>query len=465
MTSPSNVTTPLHPKIHTPETPQFGFHDNYQPYSPRSSRISSRRYQLHTETTDKKTTPAPSTRSIRSSHRESKSLQCSSIRNDSTQSCEANRKKPKFDELHADLQTKKTPNDSSSKSLDKNDHDYSFSPLNTKSNRSSPASCYRGMGMLMTPTKTPMKRSRKNLASVSSVARKIFSNELTSHESSGLPSTEKYSEITSRESSATPDAEEEAERISIFTDPRDRIPEIDVSPNNPFFLDKNSIHRNTSKSLSKPIKIAVKGEGFQTSDELVRREDGLLYNFRGKVIFRKFDNNDESNEYTKDNLAEDNVIPLPRSIHQSTSRTVFKPRLLFPPIPKSTDPQTEKIITKGLGAGSAVEDSPLLIESSTNKAEEKSSISLTPKSQPASSPNTLRTCPITLKTHGPNDRPIRPLRNAKQELGESKPLALRNTKKVRPFASWQCTKPLSEKTRKRGGEPLCRDSPDKKIKL
>ncbi|CAD6506319.1 BgTH12-07245 [Blumeria graminis f. sp. triticale] len=463
MTSPSIVTTPLHPKIHTPETPQFGFHDNYQPYSPSLSKHTSRRFHPHNETTDKKITPTSSNHSIRSSNRESKSIYSINGSN-STQSFQITRNKSKFGEQQADLHMKKTPNDSTSKMLEKEDKDISLSPLTSKTNRTSPASCCLSMGMLMTPTKTPMKRRRKNLTSVSSVARKLFSNELNSQETFCLSSTEKTCETTSREVSVTPDAEEEAEYISIFTDSRDRIPEVDLSPNNPFFLDKNSMYPSTCKSPSKPVNIAVKGEGFRTSHELVSREDGLLYNFRGKIIFRKFDNNTEFNEFSKDDLPGDDVIPLPRNIWQPTSRTSLKPRLLFPTIPKSTDRQTEEYILKDLGVGSTVEDSPLPKENPTKK-DEKSLISLTPKFKPISPPNSFRASPIIPKIHEPNDRPIRTLRITKQELGDPITLGLRNTKKARPFASWQCTKPLSEKTRKRGGEPLDRDSPDKKIKL
>ena len=74
-----------------------------------------------------------------------------------------------------------------------------------------------------------------------------------------------------------PTAEEEEESIEIFTDSRDKLPEIDDRTENPFYGDAQVSVPEPTKRRSKRNKVVVPGEGVQTVDEALHREDGLVY--------------------------------------------------------------------------------------------------------------------------------------------------------------------------------------------
>ena len=73
------------------------------------------------------------------------------------------------------------------------------------------------------------------------------------------------------------EAEDEDTPISIYTDTNDRIPEADMSSDNPFYGMSSTAQREPAKRLSKRRKITIPGEGEQTIEEAERREDGLIY--------------------------------------------------------------------------------------------------------------------------------------------------------------------------------------------
>jgi len=110
-----------------------------------------------------------------------------------------------------------------------------------------------------------------------------------------------------------------SDSISIFTDSNARIPKHDDDPDNPF------ISRPGEESVtSKRQRIKKKKKaGSLGADE--DREDGMVYVFRGKKIFKKFTEMEDPNERLPSDLddGEDDEISLERS--------VIKPRLLFPP--------------------------------------------------------------------------------------------------------------------------------------
>ncbi len=74
------------------------------------------------------------------------------------------------------------------------------------------------------------------------------------------------------------EAQEEDTPIPIYTDSHDRVPEVDMSQDNPFYGDSQTTEPEPSKTrASKRRKITVPGEGEQSIEDLEQREDGMLY--------------------------------------------------------------------------------------------------------------------------------------------------------------------------------------------
>ncbi len=74
------------------------------------------------------------------------------------------------------------------------------------------------------------------------------------------------------------EAQEEDMPIPIYTDSHDRVPEVDMSQENPFYGESTATKSEPSKTrASKRRKITVPGEGEQTIEDLEQREDGMLY--------------------------------------------------------------------------------------------------------------------------------------------------------------------------------------------
>jgi hypothetical protein len=134
----------------------------------------------------------------------------------------------------------------------------------------------RNNGMLPTPAKTPKKRPSENAPAITSIARNLFSIRSGSDEEV-MPSpkkkgSKKYSGFTLDSFGAEDDTP-----IQIYTDSHDRVPEVDLSPDNPFYGEGDNVVHEPTKRASKRRKISVPGEGEHTIEELEKREDGLLY--------------------------------------------------------------------------------------------------------------------------------------------------------------------------------------------
>jgi hypothetical protein len=133
--------------------------------------------------------------------------------------------------------------------------------------------------MLPTPTKTPKKMPDDSEvpAVITSIARNLFPIRGEMAEEA-MPSPKKkgrkkYTGFTLDSF----EAEDEDTPISIYTDTNDRIPEADMSSDNPFYGMSSTAQREPAKRLSKRRKITIPGEGEQTIEEAERREDGLIY--------------------------------------------------------------------------------------------------------------------------------------------------------------------------------------------
>lgn len=185
----------------------------------------------------------------------------------------------------------------------------------------------RMMGMLPTPAKTPSKKvhaASQNESNIAAIARNLFHNDVDEvmASPSKTPSRKgkKYTGISLESFTVV----EQEDPISIFTDSQDRVPEADISNDNPFFgggAVTAPSDSATPRRRSKRNHVSIPGEGKQSVDEATRREDGLVYVFRGKKIFHKFDESVMSQEEDVDSVS---------SVGKRLTRSAIKPRLLFP---------------------------------------------------------------------------------------------------------------------------------------
>jgi hypothetical protein len=130
-------------------------------------------------------------------------------------------------------------------------------------------------GMLPTPAKTPQKRPDEHAPAINNIARNLFPIRSGSDEEV-MPSPKKRGKKHTGFTLDSFEAEEEAP-IHIYTDSHDRVPEVDLSPDNPFYGRGSAAVPEPTKRASKRRKITVPGEGFQSIEELQKREDGLIY--------------------------------------------------------------------------------------------------------------------------------------------------------------------------------------------
>ena len=155
------------------------------------------------------------------------------------------------------------PSKTSSSSLDADDK--------TSTRQTASFTISRTTGMLPTPSKTPKKAPAEKNPAIQGVARHLFASDDEALPSRRTPRAKKYTGI----SMDSFKAEEEA--IEIFTDSKERIPEKEVSADNPFYGDAGRVGEEAVLRRSKRRHVHVPGEGRQTVEEAMKREDGLVY--------------------------------------------------------------------------------------------------------------------------------------------------------------------------------------------
>ena len=259
-------------RIRTPTAPQHGYADSYEPYSPRkSTRIAQR-------ASNRTPSPQPAAR-----------------RRHSPDQHEASLGSPKSTKKKRFIDTMATPALSPQKKR---------MPLVDPTRRASgtltaegtataaarlglspapapkpeslsrrAASAMAGAGSLITPAKTPQKPPNEKVkAKVKSVARNLFHSD---DEEMATSPKKMRNQTQNPDSFYTGETAETS--FQIYTDSRERVPEIDDSAENPFFVGKNSAVPEAPRRRSQRVTVRIPGEGEEVSvDEAVRRDDGLL---------------------------------------------------------------------------------------------------------------------------------------------------------------------------------------------
>ncbi|RDL41834.1 uncharacterized protein BP5553_01813 [Venustampulla echinocandica] len=484
MAAKFDTATPPPPTLHTPTTPRFGtFDDDYQPYSPRkSSRVAQRSRSAQTPPRQ------VSSHNLRASHStpQSSNRSSSSTMADSLPTSPQTASKKRVPQSSLQVGGRRV-----SGALDYEATTSAAMALGLPTpHRTDKMDARRSItvdsnGMLPTPAKTPKKAPGETDPAVKAVARNLFSvHSATMDEVMPSPKKKgrkKFSGYTMNSFAA----EDENEPISIFTDSQDRVPEVDVGPDNPFYGESSKVSPEPAKRASKRRKVVVPGEGEQDFEEVERREDGLIYVFRGKKVFRKFSEvvgntgsftaMDADEEDVDTEMGGDYDAPASNQFSGRITRSSVKPRLLFP--------SAQQLQSKELKAKAAAEE-----EEADTDIEEPSSITRSPYTRgsrnvtttpmdqmedevatpkaprfaPVSPPTTTRT--TRSKNFDMMSSPATP--SSGDECPSTRMRGSRSRGgKVSPFDSWQRVKADEPKgANKREGEPLARGRGGKRIR-
>ncbi|KAG5983810.1 hypothetical protein E4U55_007042 [Claviceps digitariae] len=406
--SAGSKTPPPAANIRTPPAPRFGYQDSWEPFSPRkSARLSSQRAAA-----DRTPSPvAPTRQQLRSPRITKKAIIHNNRSITSPMASPRKRSQPALEprrQASGSLTAEGTANAATALGLnpEKSMH------------TSASASISQAAGMLPTPSKTPRKPPNEKTANdIQSFARNLFSSDQQPVPSPQKKRSKKYSGVTLESFTA----EEEEEPISIFTDSQDRVPERDESESNPFY---GISTLESSKKQSKRKVVHIPGEGLQSLDEASRRDDGMVYVFRGKKFFRKFAEQDQLEEQIEF-FDEGETSRISRPL----TRSSVQPRLLFP-AQKPTEEDEEALTdVEDMNLAGPAPQTPRKLQSISAETPEA------PRFAPASPPDTRRT---TRSANKLSDTPIKA------------------TGRKSPFDSWPRTKEHKAQSpvTKRSGESL-----------
>ncbi|KAL9598376.1 MAG: hypothetical protein Q9219_004538 [cf. Caloplaca sp. 3 TL-2023] len=315
---------------------------------------------------------------------------------------------------------------------------YPSDPFNVSSDASHLNQCVENPAsnnMLPTPAKTPRKKDIQKSSELQSAARVLFPSRLEKVDDA-MPNKKyrrgrKNVEFTLDSSG---EDEDSAARIQIFTDSKERIPELDLSAENPFTDRSDTIshfeHPENTGRLGKKTSERMNPH----VQDAFNREEGMVY-----VLFTP--DPDHPNLSSEETEIESPISPRLRS----SARASVKPRLLFP----SESQRREREF---------VEEQPL-INVEDGLAEQKEETPVTPVKQsftPTTPPATGHVTRSTTKKWDATNlgsSPIMPCDRTVEEIVTS--VEGRPRKKTSPFDRWRRTKSGSSeqrKSRKRGAE-------------
>ncbi|KAL1898355.1 hypothetical protein Cpir12675_001981 [Ceratocystis pirilliformis] len=289
--------------VHTPPTPRFGgYEDHWAPYSPRKSARIAERKTLRTPS------PPPFSRTQTVAFTPAQKTAASKTASVSfTSPMVSPRKK-----TPQGLQTPRKQLGSSRLTLDP-------ACLSSSSKIQEPSSSSTNVGSagMLTPAKTPRKAALRN-ENLDSISRNIFSASTTLVDTKSPELTPRRRRVkkytgSSLDSIIADEPDEEDPDIPIFTDAADRPFVIRNTEDDPFLRKAPSMMPPPTPRRRSPRKnVLVAGEGRITVEDAIKRDDGIIYTFRGKKFLRKFSPEREEADGIR-------------------TRSGLKPRLLFPP--------------------------------------------------------------------------------------------------------------------------------------
>ncbi|KAL9092591.1 MAG: hypothetical protein Q9165_004395 [Trypethelium subeluteriae] len=183
---------------------------------------------------------------------------------------------------------------------------------------------------LPTPSKTPRKKHGPSQAAFSSTSRVLFSNRpATIEETMPTPKKGKHARKSSAfglDGSMDDQDLDTSDSIEIYTDSKERMPVKDQDTDNPFV---NHGEQPQPKNKGSGKRRRGQSSSDRRMDEAVENGEGMIYVFRGKRVFRSFDNNSRNIAVT-DTADEATRRAAGATAGRPLTRTNFKPRLLFP---------------------------------------------------------------------------------------------------------------------------------------
>ncbi|TKA77365.1 hypothetical protein B0A49_01504 [Cryomyces minteri] len=349
--------------------------------------------------------------------------------------------------------------------------------------------------MLPTPSKTPRKRPDLRHDALKPTARVLFGNQATSFEDTlATPSKRmsKHPVLFSRRGLGSDGTEEDQpEQIEIYTDSQCREPELDESEENPFVLKKKDGPRLQTKGKASFLRRTREDISTIRRDpameEAAKNDEGIVYVFHGKKIFRRFDlpdlNATSTHVEEADKAGSSDVETAIRrqagaSAKRPFTRSTIKPRLLFP---------SEEQLSARNGKDQVVDDEeaetdieypelqPVTVVSANDGGKSQSNLPKTDSNihdSPRETMQKLVTTPTKRKfCFATPPTTTRTTRSGTKSAVESSPLApepverpqpQKRGKKSSPFDAWQRTKAggnrLVSQSKKREAEPMERES-------
>jgi len=270
------TTPPPRSGIQTPPAPKHGsFEDDYDVYSPRkSSRISSQRAQRAAATPSPDLTSHNVRGSAHSSPSSSKKKGASAGNHGSPPLTIAKKRSTVVSGVRENRRVSGALTEESAASaatvLD-------LSPKKDDGPKASrhPSTAYRNGSMLPTPVKTPQKSPKKSSPAINRIARKLFVRPASAEDA--MPSPKKARKSYSGFSLDSFTADDETAPIEIYTDSSERIPEVDLSTDNPFYGPGSYVSSDPVKKAPRRGNVTIPGEGEVPVEEAEARQDGIVY--------------------------------------------------------------------------------------------------------------------------------------------------------------------------------------------
>ncbi|KAL5120709.1 hypothetical protein ACEQ8H_001458 [Pleosporales sp. CAS-2024a] len=309
-------TPPPPRRLHTPPAPLHALSDSYEPYSPRrSTRVAAQR-DIHR-------------------HRHPSSHESERARRDVTPTATSKRRataRINNFTLSPPSSPISSPQYRSPRSMKRKQPD--AGALDSEPELAAPSTARRLVkqtGLLPTPSETPRKRPLETEASLKKTARVLFPQRPANiEEAMPTPRKSRKKELFTLESFANA-SEDKSEKIQIFTDSKERIPEHDDEEDNPFVSKKAK-----AKAVPQRSQRAVAESNMVK--ETINRDEGMVYMFRGRKVFRKYHDAPSPDISGVEEELEDNTLPTNQRMLRRTigveaqrplRRSTVKPRLLF----------------------------------------------------------------------------------------------------------------------------------------
>ncbi|KAK5169549.1 uncharacterized protein LTR77_005525 [Saxophila tyrrhenica] len=317
----------------TPPTPLHGArYDTYEPYSPRRSTRSTAHSNPYSSFN--------SDRSPRDHHQQGNTTPPATVKKARFARAPTQLSSPPSSPSSPVKRLRTTPGTSSAH---KTPRKQSFTPRKAANHHSDSDTCAPSSSkaatlapnpvdpttMLPTPSKTPNKKRAGALASTA----RILSFQ-PNHPNDVMPSPHKMKKQSrAAEFDLYEEDAQQGEEIPIYTDANARVPEMDESMDNPFVGPKQgrrpqggSGSRRTRKSEEEQVRE-------ERMQEAVARDEGVVYVFRGRKIFRRFTPPNTQEDDTNDPTPTPNrqlMRSAGATAQRPFTRSAIKPRLLFP---------------------------------------------------------------------------------------------------------------------------------------